>query len=395
MFIGITVLMMENGNVYRVLILLVLLIGMGCENKTEQAPKEQAEQHRARQVETIIIEPQYVETEPTLLGRVVPFSVAQVRPQITGIIQQLFFQQGSFVEKGQQLYQIDSAPFEAAVLRAKAALADSEAQLKIASTLERRLKNLLTTQAVSPQEYDEAEAQKSSAEARVQLAKAELTSAQVNLDYTKMYAPISGYIGPSSVTQGALVTAQQTQALATIRTLDPVYVDLSQGVGEIEHLHETLFSTTEKGVQSFVVKLFIGEQNKEYAKTGSLYATDFAVDPSTGIVQLRSLFPNPDNRLLPGMFVRAQIQKKQPSKVILLPQKAVSITQTGEKQVWLVDESNQAQSRTVKTSGAVKNQWVITDGLNAGDEVIAEGTMGLKPGVKVDKQAKKADKPAA
>ena len=392
--------MIGNSSVYRILILLgfVIWAGMGCEKKAEQAPKEaqqkQAQQQDVIQVETMVVEPQYVEPAPTLLGRVAPFSVAQVRPQITGIIQQLFFQQGGFVEKGQQLYQIDAAPFEAAVQRAKAALADSEAQLKVASTSEKRLKNLLATQAVSRQEYDEAEAQKSSAAARVQLANAELQTAQVNLDYTKMYAPISGYIGPSSVTQGALVTAQQPQALATIRTLDPVYVDLSQAVSEIEQFHDTLFNNSEIGSLPFTVSLFVGEKNKEYMEKGSLYATDFAVDPSTGVVQLRALFPNPNNRLLPGMFVKAKIQDDRREKLILLPQKAVSITNTGEKRVWVVDENSVAQSRRVTTGGTVKNQWIIENGLTEGDTVITDGIMTLQPGAKVEAQTKTQSKPS-
>lgn len=390
--------MSGNSNVYRILILVgfVILSGTGCEKKTQQASKEAqqkpAQQQSAMQVETMVVKPQHIESVPTLLGRVAPFSVAQVRPQITGIIQQLFFQQGGFVEKGQQLYQIDAAPFEAAVQRAKAALADSEARLKVASTSEKRLKDLLATQAVSRQEYDEAEAQKSSAAARVQLAKAELQTAQVNLDYTKMYAPISGYIGPSSVTQGALVTAQQPQALATIRTLDPVYVDLSQAVGEIDQFHDTLFNRSEKTSLPFTVSLFVGKKNNEYAEKGSLYATDFAVDPSTGIVQLRALFPNPSNRLLPGMFVKAKIQDKRREKLILLPQKAVSITNTGEKQVWVVDENSAAQSRRVTTGGTIKNQWIIESGLTEGDTVITDGTMTLQPGTKVETQNNTKDK---
>jgi RND family efflux transporter MFP subunit len=365
---------------------------MGCTDNQDQSlsnsSQEDAEQTRQRplkKVNVMTIEPQIISMANKLPGRVEAFKTAEIRPQVNGIIQSRFFEEGSLVEEGQQLYQIDPAKYEAVYQSTNASLQNIKAERELALALQSRYQSLIKTNAVSVQEFDSAKASAAQAEAAVSLARAEVKTAKINLDYTKVYAPISGYISPSTVTDGALVTAQQQAALATIRQLDPVYVDLSQSAADAKTLQQSLMtSRMTKGEDAkFEVSLLFGNNDFVYPHKGSLYATDLAVDENTGTIRLRSIFPNPNGALLPGMFVRGTIEEIGIQETIIVPQKAVSIEADGSKAVWVVDANNIASKRAVVTNSTYKNNWVIKSGLKTGDTVIVVGIMMLQPGSKV------------
>ena len=324
-------------------------------------------------------------TNNELPGRVVAYRTAEIRPQVSGIIQSRLFKEGSSVDMGQQLYQIDPARYEADLQSAKARLQDARASLKRALALAGRYESLIGSKAVSEQEYDESIADVEQARAAIALAEAEVRIAKINLDYTKVYAPINGYIGPSSVTEGALVTARQQTALATIRQLDPVYVDLSQSAAEAGQLKERIIpdgmgGKTETKYQVFVL---LGKTGEKYPHAGAIDATDLFVDQQTGTIRLRSVIPNPDIVLLPGMFVRASLKQAEATEAIIIPQKSVIIERNGKPFVWVVGTDNKAEKRKVRTGAPYRNNWVILDGLSAGDRVIVEGTMMLREGATV------------
>jgi membrane fusion protein (multidrug efflux system) len=333
----------------------------------------------------IDVRPHRVALTDELPGRVAAHRTAEIRPQVSGIIQSRLFEEGSYVEKGQQLYQIDPARYEADLQRAKANLQNARAELKNASSLAGRYQSLIDQEAVSAQEYDDAVAGLAQAKAAIALAEAEVQTAKINLDYTKVYAPISGYIGPSGVTEGALVTAQQETALAIIRQLDPVYVDLSQAAAEARKIQERIMMDRISGNPKTEYKVFLllGNSGETYPHEGTLDATDLAVDPQTGTIRLRSVFPNPDVALLPGLFVRASLEMVGDTRAIIVPQKSVRIQPDGATSVWVVDENDQAKQREVRTGAPYQNNWVILAGLDTGDRVVVEGTMNLRPGAKV------------
>lgn len=353
--------------------------------ETTQDKGEQKKERPLHQVSVMTIEEQVISLNNELPGRVEAFKTAEIRPQVSGIIQSRFFEEGSLIEEGQQLYQIDAARYEADYQSANATLQNIKAELELALALQDRYRSLVKTNAVSEQEFDSAKASVAQAEAAVSLSQAEVKIAKINLDYTKVYAPISGYISPSTVTEGALVTAQQRVALATIRQLDPVYVDLSQSAADAKTFQQSLMTSrmTEGEDAKFEVTLLLGNSDSVYPYKGSLYAIDLAVDENTGTIRLRSVFPNPNAALLPGMFVRATIDDIGTQQTIIVPQKAVSIDTDGSKAVWIIDTSNIARKRAVVTSTTYKNNWVIKNGLEVGDTVVVEGTMMLKEGVKV------------
>jgi membrane fusion protein (multidrug efflux system) len=355
-------------------------------SNSSQKDAEQTRQRSLKQVSVMTIEPKIIAMTKELPGRVKAFKTAEIRPQVSGIIQSRFFEEGSLVEEGQQLYQIDPARYEADYQSTNANLQNIKAQRELSLALQSRYRSLMKTNAVSEQEFDSAKASVAQAKAAVSLARAEVKTAKINLDYTKVYAPISGYISPSTVTDGALVTAQQQAALATIRQLDPVYVDLSQSAADAKTLQQSLVtSRMTKGEDAkFEVTLLFGNNDYVYPHKGSLYATDLAVDENTGTIRLRSVFPNPNAALLPGMFVRATIDKMATQETIIVPQKAVSIQADGSKSVWIVDTNNITSKRAVITNSTYKNNWVIKSGLKTGDTVIVLGAMMLQPGSKVD-----------
>ncbi len=333
----------------------------------------------------ITVRPQRIALTNELPGRVKAYRTAEIRPQVSGIIQSRLFKEGSFVEEGQQLYQIDPARYDADHQRARANLQNAKAELQTASSLARRYRKLIGAKAVSAQEYDEAVAGFEKAKAAVALAEAEVKTAKINLDYTKVYAPISGYIGPSGVTEGALVTAQQETALATIRQLDPVYVDLSQSAAEARQLQERIMADRLDGKTEteYNVVLLMGNGGETYPHVGALDATDLSVDQQTGTIRLRSVFPNPATILLPGMFVRASLELAGDTESIVVPQKSAAIGPDGAKSVWVIGENNTVEKRRIRTGAPYQNNWVVLDGLETGDRVVVEGTMMLREGASV------------
>ncbi len=360
-----------------------------CENPQSEATEEGKPTSDAGppppEVGFIDVRPERIAPTNELPGRVAAHRTAEIRPQVSGIVQSRLFEEGSFVEKGRQLYQIDPARYEADHQRAKANLQKARAELKNAAALAGRYRRLIGQEAVSAREYDDAVAAADQAKAEVALAEAEVQTAKINLDYTKVYAPISGYIGPSGVTEGALVTAQQETALATIRQLDPVYVDLSQGAAEARQIQERIMMDRLEGNprQEYKVFLLLGNGRETYPHEGALDATDLAVDPQTGTIRLRSVFPNPNVALLPGMFVRASLELAEAEKAIVVPQKSVLIQPDGAKSVWVIGENDTAEQRKIRTGAPHQNNWVVLDGLVAGDRVIVEGTMNLREGAPI------------
>lgn len=343
----------------------------------------------------------YIEVRPhrialtnELPGRVKAFRIAEIRPQVSGIIQSRLFQEGSFVEKKQQLYQIDPARYKANYQVARANLQNARAELKNVSALAERYQRLVKARAVSAQEYEDAVTNVDQAKAAVELAEAELQSTRIDLDYTKVYAPITGYIGPSGVTEGALVTANQETALATIRQLDPVYVDLSQAAAKAQQLQQRLAADRVGGntQAKYQVFLLLGNTGQTYPHEGVLDATDLAVDEQTGMIRLRCVFPNPNTALLPGMFVRAVLKLWEDSEAIVVPQKSVVIEPDGRKIVWIAAENDKAQKREIRTGTPYRNNWVVLDGLQAGDRVIVEGMMTLRPGTTIRPEKLEASK---
>lgn len=323
-----------------------------------------------------------------LPGRVVSYRVAQIRPQVSGIIQSRLFEEGSLVEEGEQLYQIDPERYQADLEMAQANLESANAAVANAQSIVERYDSLAANQVLSEQEFDNAKTELQQAQASVSQAEAEVKSAEINLAYTKVYAPISGFIGPSSVTKGALVTQQQQAPLAVIRQLDPVYVDLSQSVGDARKLKARLVESRvqKQKDNDFAVSLFLSDSGKPYPYKGKLDATDLAVDEQTGAIRLRSVFPNPDNQLLPGLFVRASIEELASSQALVVPQKSVQIGESGSTHIWLVSEDNKALKRQVRTGVAYEDKWVIEEGLDEGDKVIVQGTMKLQEGAAVEPQ---------
>jgi len=281
------------------------LILLGCGGPEEGGPGEQAS---PADVGFIEVRPQTINRTDPLPGRVVAYKVAEIRPQVSGIIQSRLFEEGSYVDEGQQLYQIDAARYEADYDMAKATLENAEALQLNAEALAGRSESLVKRNAISEQEYDDAVSTLSQAKAAVSMAQAEVRMAKINLDYTEVRSPISGYIGPTTVTKGALVTESQAMPLATVRQLDPVYIDLSKSASAAGDLRErlTVARLENEGQAKFTVNLFPTKNDEPYPHEGTLDAAELAVDPQTGSIRLRSVFPNPDNILLPGMFVRGR-----------------------------------------------------------------------------------------
>jgi membrane fusion protein, multidrug efflux system len=341
------------------------------------ASKDKAEEGSVEvTVEAIKVEPIALQAE--LAGRTSAFRVAEVRPQVTGIVQARDFREGSQVEAGQLLYTIEPAVYRAAVERAQAELESAEARVVTARVRAERFAELVKINAVSKQERDDAFAAHMQAIAAVAQGRASLKSARINLDFTRVLAPISGRIGRSNVTQGALVTSGQTAPLATIAQLDPMFVDVTQSSVQLLHLKRLLSSG---GAQppSATVKLRL-EDGTDYPTLGELQFTDVTVDPSSGSVTLRALFPNPDALLLPGMYVRAILDEALEPHGILAPQQAIARDERGQAQALVVDASNKVQVRPLVTGRAIGDRWHVTKGLSEGDRVIIEGNHKVKPG---------------
>ena len=314
-----------------------------------------------------------------LPGRTSAYRVAEVRPQVSGIILHRNFVEGSDVAAGQSLYQIDPATYQAAYNSAKGDEAKAEAAAAIAHLTVKRYAPLLGTKYISQQEYDQAVATARQADADVIATKAAVESARIDLAYTKVTSPIGGRIGKSSVTEGALVTNGQADAMATIQQLDPIYVDVTESSNDFMRLKQ---ESLQQGSGTKSVQLIM-ENGQPYALRGTLQFSDVTVDESTGSITLRAIFPNPQHALLPGMFVRARIDEGISPDAILVPQQGVTRTPRGDASVMLVNDKNQVETRPVTASQAIGDKWLITSGLKAGEKVIVSGLQKVRPGVTV------------
>jgi RND family efflux transporter MFP subunit len=318
----------------------------------------------------VTLKPQAVSLITDLPGRTAAYKVAEIRPQVTGIILKRMFVEGSDVKEGQQLYQIDPALYRATYESAAATAASSQ-------QLVERYRPLAEANAVSKQDFD-------NAVAAAAQNKASADTARINLVYTRLLAPISGRIGRSSVTEGALVTAAQTTALATVQQLDPIYVDVTQPSAVLLRLKRELAAGQLEQARTGQAQVHLTlEDGSSYPLPGALQFAEVSVDETTGSVTLRALFPNPDKLLLPGMFVREQIEEGRRADALLVPQLAVTHNQKGQPTTLIVNSDNKVELRVLTTDRAIGDQWLVTDGLHAGDRVIVEGVQFAKPGATV------------
>ncbi|MCG3128232.1 MAG: Multidrug efflux pump subunit AcrA [Phycisphaerae bacterium] len=331
-------------------------------------------------VVTLSSEPVTLTTE--LPGRVAAFLEADVRPQVSGIIQSRLFEEGQDVVAGDALYQIDPARYQATYDRAKAALAVAEAELPAIRSRLERYRSALAENAVSQQDYDDALAGVQQAEATIALRRAEVESARIDLSYTRITAPISGRIGKSKVTAGALVTADQPAALATIHQFDPVYVDVPQSSKQLLQLSRSLETGRLKAEGGRAVRVVL-EEGTAYPLEGTLQFRDVQVDPTTGSFGLRITVPNPDHVLLPGMFVRAVVQEGVVEEAILVPQEGVSRNPKGEAIALVVDDGGKVEQRMLVLNRALGRRWLVDSGLAVGDRLIVEGLQNVRPGADV------------
>ena len=357
------------------------LITGGCGKP--QAPQS-AQAAGPVEVGVVTVHAERVVLTAELPGRTAPYLVAEVRPQVNGLIQERKFVEGSTVQAGSLLYQIDPAPYQAAFEQAKAALAVAESSVPPLKLRVERLKELVAIRAVGQQDYDEASAALLKAEAGVASAKAAVEGARINLAYTPLRAPISGRTGKSTVTPGALVTAYQPTPLVTIQQLDPIYVDVTQSSADLLRLRRNLASgkLTRSGPVESRVKLLL-EDGTPYSRTGVLQFRDVTVDPTTGSVVLRMVFPNPDAVLLPGMFVRATVEEGVLDQAILVPQQGVARDARGNTSALVVDGANKVAVRPLVVDRAIGDRWLVTSGLADGDQVIVEGLQQVRPGAPV------------
>ncbi len=347
------------------------------------------------EVGVVTVQPQRVALTTELAGRTSPYLIAEVRPQVGGIIKKRLFTEGSDVHAGQVLYQIDPASYEATLASAKASLARAEATLGTLRLKADRYRDLVKIKAVSQQDNDDAQASLKQAEADVAAAKAAVETARINLAYTRITAPISGRIGRSTVTEGALVTANQTTALATIQQLSTIYVDVTQSSAELLRLKQSLASGIMKrdSAGQTKVKLLL-EDGSPYPLTGTLKFSEVTVDQSTGSITLRAIFPNPKQILLPGMFVRAVVEEGVNEQALLVPQRGVTRNPQGDAVVMLVGAEGKVEPRVIQVARTVGENWLATGGLKPGDQVILEGLQRARPGTPV-KVVPFGSKPAA
>lgn len=330
------------------------------------------------------IAPQTVLLTTELPGRTSPYRIAEIRPQVNGLIQKRLFTEGSDVQAGQDLYQIDPAPFQAALDNAKAALGRVEANMPALRSRADRFKQALADKAVSQQDFDDADAALKQAEADALYWKAMLETARINLGYARVVSPIAGRIGTSSVTDGAIVTAYQPVALAIIQQLDPMYVDVSQSTTELLRLQRRLTEghISRNGTNLNQVQLILGDGTR-YPLEGTLQFRDVSVDPTTGSVTVRMVFPNPKGVLLPGMFVRVVVKEGVNDRAILIPQQAVSRDPKGNPLAMVVSADGKVEQRALTLDRALGDKWLVSSGLAPGERVITEGMQKVRPGVSV------------
>lgn len=359
-------------------IIFMTIFPAGCGEKKASAPPPAG----PAEVGIMVVKPQKASLTTELSGRTSAHLTAEVRPQVSGIIKKRLFIEGADVKAGQVLYQIEPASFEAAYSSAKAIQAKVEASLSSLKLTESRYRELVKIKAVSQQDYDNAFAALKQGEAEVAVAKAAVESARINLAYTKISAPISGRIGRSLITDGALVTAGQAAALATIQQMDSMFVDVTQSTADMLKLKQNLASGVMKKSGSAKVKLIL-EDGTSYPLSGTLKFSEVTVDQSTGSVVLRAIFPNPKKELLPGMFVRAVLEEGMNENAILVPQRGVTRTPKGDAIVMTVGADEKVEPRPIKVVRTVGDKWLVSEGLKTGDRVILEGLQKARPGTVV------------
>ena len=343
-----------------------------------------AQQQLVPEVTTLTVTEQRVVLTTELSGRTSAFRIAEVRPQVNGLIQKRLFTEGSDVKEGDALYQIDPAPFQAALDTAEAALARAEANLDAAKTRAGRYKEALADRAVSRQDYDDAVSALAQAEAEVRYHQATVESARINLGYAQVRSPIPGRIGASSVTDGAIVIAYQPAPLATVQQLDPIYVDVRQSATQLLRLQGKLGKgQIKRDGEGFNQVQLILPDGTPYPHQGTLQFRDVSVDPTTGMVTLRMVFPNPDKVLLPSMFVRAVVREGVNERAILIPQQTVSRTPKGEPLTMVVDDQGNVRQQLLTLDRAIGSQWLVADGLKPGERIIVEGIQKVRPGTPV------------
>ena len=361
-----------------ILIAGVIVTGCGKKNKDNRPPSGPPE------VGVVVVKPERVALTTELPGRTAAYMIAEVRPQVSGIIQKRVFTEGSDVKAGQVLYQIDPATYQAAYASAKAAESRAEATLSTVRLKAERYRDLVKIKAVSQQDNDDAQASLKQAEADVAATKAAVETARINLAYTRVTAPISGRIGRSTVTNGALVTANQPAALATIQQISTMYVDVVQSSSDILRLKQSLASGLLKkdNAGQARVKLLL-EDGTPYPVSGTLKFSEVTVDQSTGSVTLRAVFSNPKQTLLPGMFVRAILEEGVNEQAILVPQRGVTRDPKGDAMVFVVGAEEKVEPRIIKVARTVGDNWLVSDGLKTGDRIILEGIQKARPGTQV------------
>lgn len=373
---------MSTANRFTPLVLLTLLVAGGATRSgCDSQPPPAAGPREAPEVAVVAVSAEAVTLTTELPGRTAPYLEAEIRPQVSGIIQSRLFEEGQDVVAGQVLYQIDPARYQAAYDRAKAALAVAQAGLPALRARVERFAKALEEHAVSQQDYDEALAALRQGEATIDLRAAEMESARIDLSYTPITAPIAGRVGKSNITAGALVTAHQPVPLATIRQIDPIYVDVTQSSAALLRLKRA-WEAGELGMDEAgqrTVRLLL-EDGSLYPLEGRLQFRDITVDPATGSYTLRLLFPNPERLLLPGMFVRAVVQEGTLPQAILAPQQGVSRNAKGEPFALVVDQANTVQQRMLTLGRAIGNRWLVLSGLSVGDRLIVEGVQKVRPG---------------
>ncbi len=330
----------------------------------------------------ITVNEQSVTLTNELPGRTSAYETSQVRPQVNGLVEARLFTEGDVVDKGQALYRIDSQPYEAQVANARAALAKARAAIASSAALSRRYGELVKINAISKQDYENAQTTAAQAQADVAAQQAALKTAQIDLARTTIRAPITGRIGRSVYTTGALVTASQADPLATIQRLDPIYVDITQSSSDLLKLRQQILSGQVARDGNARVKLLL-EDGTRYGPEGALRFADVTVDPTTGSQVIRALFPNPDGLLLPGMYVRAQLVEGTQAQAMLVPQRAVGRDERGNATVMVVGKGNKVEPRTLQTTRTVGENWLVTAGVRPGDHVIVEGGGMLRPGMPV------------
>ena len=352
---------------------------VGCSKDPKEAEQAAAAQKMPpTEVGVIVAQPQSVEQSVELSGRTSAYQISEVRPQTSGVILKRLFTEGSFVHEGQPLYEVDSSINRANLESAKASLVRQQANLNALQIKANRYRQLVGINAVSKQEYDDLVAQIKLAEADIAASNAAVKNAQIDLGYSTVRAPISGQSGRSSVTAGALVTANQANALVTIQQLDPIYVDISQSSAELLRLRQQLSQGSIDRSNNTKVRLKL-EDGSFYAVEGNLAFSDASVNPETGSIMLRAVFSNPNHLLLPGMFANAQIVQGVIPNAYLIPQAAITRTPTGQAMAMLVNAKGQVEARPITTTGAQGQNWIVTQGLQTGDKVIVDGIAKVKP----------------